>query len=550
MKAPLPDPWKPCQSKDGEIFYYNTETKQSTWEHPCDNYYRSLYQKEKTKGFNNNKMSSLEILCDNNKKGKPSIPPIKQLPSPMFGQSKEFINKEGESFGEISLKSPILMDKSKDPLILSQKNKKIEAYREKKEKEFEEIKKTLDLENDQKQQEEKQAQLLALQKIEADFKAKLQKEQNYYMNEIQTIENTMKSSKSLQETFEVKLKKELFDQNQRKLQEEINKLEEDFKQFQIEHENSSAIELQQELEKLQNAYQTQIEELDKEILHYQQNNSNDEEFDELEFLSNYRNSLKMEYETKFTKEKQQFLQKIELELQEEINKEMENHQIRLQEIEHKAKELEETINKMNQEELEYCNYLETDYENKVKVLKDEFARKFELEKLIILEKNKELELEQKNSIRKEVLQVIQNEKENFEAEKNKFEEDFQEKIKNIKESNAEEDQINEEKIDKIHEDLVSLKQSLISSKINELESNENEDSFETLSKISEEIKGLMEKKNGLLEQIKNNQNKKISNEEKKNIIEKLKKINEKLELMIKLEGVMQEKLLQNNGRNN
>lgn len=26
LKAPLPGPWKPCKSPDGEIYYYNFET--------------------------------------------------------------------------------------------------------------------------------------------------------------------------------------------------------------------------------------------------------------------------------------------------------------------------------------------------------------------------------------------------------------------------------------------------------------------------------------------------------------------------------------------
>lgn len=51
LKAPLPPPWKPKQNKNGEIYYYNSETRQSTWEHPCDQYYKNLYLKEKAKGL-------------------------------------------------------------------------------------------------------------------------------------------------------------------------------------------------------------------------------------------------------------------------------------------------------------------------------------------------------------------------------------------------------------------------------------------------------------------------------------------------------------------
>eukprot|EP00913_Durusdinium_trenchii_P016878 g15868.t1 len=40
LKAPLPAPWKPCESEDGEIFYFNFETGESVWDHPCDEHYR------------------------------------------------------------------------------------------------------------------------------------------------------------------------------------------------------------------------------------------------------------------------------------------------------------------------------------------------------------------------------------------------------------------------------------------------------------------------------------------------------------------------------
>ena len=47
LKAPLPDPWKPCKTRDDEIYYFNFESGESTWEHPCDEYYRNMYQTHK-----------------------------------------------------------------------------------------------------------------------------------------------------------------------------------------------------------------------------------------------------------------------------------------------------------------------------------------------------------------------------------------------------------------------------------------------------------------------------------------------------------------------
>merc|ERR1719498_609600 len=48
LKAPLPSEWKPCQRRDtGDIFYYNFETEESVWDHPCDKYFIQLFQDEK-----------------------------------------------------------------------------------------------------------------------------------------------------------------------------------------------------------------------------------------------------------------------------------------------------------------------------------------------------------------------------------------------------------------------------------------------------------------------------------------------------------------------
>lgn len=50
LMAPLPKDWKPCRTKDTEdIYYFNFSTGDSTWDHPCDGYYKRLYEEEKKK---------------------------------------------------------------------------------------------------------------------------------------------------------------------------------------------------------------------------------------------------------------------------------------------------------------------------------------------------------------------------------------------------------------------------------------------------------------------------------------------------------------------
>ncbi|GIL78355.1 hypothetical protein Vretimale_7702 [Volvox reticuliferus] len=49
LKSPLPDGWKPCKTPTGDIYYFNFNTGQSIWDHPCDEHYRKVYQEEKAK---------------------------------------------------------------------------------------------------------------------------------------------------------------------------------------------------------------------------------------------------------------------------------------------------------------------------------------------------------------------------------------------------------------------------------------------------------------------------------------------------------------------
>ncbi|CAM9940375.1 unnamed protein product [Scytosiphon promiscuus] len=56
LKAPLPENWKPCKTVDTEeIYYFNFATGESTWDHPCDEYYRKLYEEEKKKKLTKDK---------------------------------------------------------------------------------------------------------------------------------------------------------------------------------------------------------------------------------------------------------------------------------------------------------------------------------------------------------------------------------------------------------------------------------------------------------------------------------------------------------------
>mmetsp|Transcript_57315 Transcript_57315/g.136240 ORF Transcript_57315/g.136240 Transcript_57315/m.136240 type:complete len:173 (-) Transcript_57315:332-850(-) len=43
--APVPSPWRACQAQgEGDVFYFNFETGESTWDHPADEKYRKLVE--------------------------------------------------------------------------------------------------------------------------------------------------------------------------------------------------------------------------------------------------------------------------------------------------------------------------------------------------------------------------------------------------------------------------------------------------------------------------------------------------------------------------
>ncbi|EKX41766.1 hypothetical protein GUITHDRAFT_48426, partial [Guillardia theta CCMP2712] len=43
MIAPLPKNWSEHEARDGRVYFYNRRTDHTQWEHPMDEYHRSLY---------------------------------------------------------------------------------------------------------------------------------------------------------------------------------------------------------------------------------------------------------------------------------------------------------------------------------------------------------------------------------------------------------------------------------------------------------------------------------------------------------------------------
>lgn len=52
VKAPLPRGWKAVHDlEQNELYYFNFDTGESIWDHPCDNYYKDLVIEQRFASF-------------------------------------------------------------------------------------------------------------------------------------------------------------------------------------------------------------------------------------------------------------------------------------------------------------------------------------------------------------------------------------------------------------------------------------------------------------------------------------------------------------------
>lgn len=49
LKAPLPQGWKACETAEGEMYYFNFDTGESSWDHPLDTFFKDKYKEEKVR---------------------------------------------------------------------------------------------------------------------------------------------------------------------------------------------------------------------------------------------------------------------------------------------------------------------------------------------------------------------------------------------------------------------------------------------------------------------------------------------------------------------
>jgi len=116
VAAPVPKPWKTCTEK-GEVFYFNFETEESSWDHPCDAHYRALLE-EHRKGVGTSKVeepatTTSEVKGSNSKNPKHDEEGSESFISEMVESEVEEAPLEAKETSEAS--SPWSVTSTPDP---------------------------------------------------------------------------------------------------------------------------------------------------------------------------------------------------------------------------------------------------------------------------------------------------------------------------------------------------------------------------------------------------------------------------------------------------
>ncbi|KAF4667649.1 hypothetical protein FOZ61_008037 [Perkinsus olseni] len=59
LTTPIPEPWVQCQTASGDVFFHNSKTKESVWDHPFDSFYQQAVTKYKKGKCNRKELAEL-----------------------------------------------------------------------------------------------------------------------------------------------------------------------------------------------------------------------------------------------------------------------------------------------------------------------------------------------------------------------------------------------------------------------------------------------------------------------------------------------------------
>ena len=101
IKARLPKEWKPCQTRGEEIYYFNFETGESVWEHPCDTYYKKKVLEAKTAKKQRQEKNKFKPLQQNKKSTNLAFSPVLEQPeNPEFFRRKQELEEELQNYSK------------------------------------------------------------------------------------------------------------------------------------------------------------------------------------------------------------------------------------------------------------------------------------------------------------------------------------------------------------------------------------------------------------------------------------------------------------------
>eukprot|EP01083_Nonionella_stella_P009804 28082_1 len=289
LKAPLPPEWKPCKTDDADIYYFNFETGESRWEHPCDEYYKKLYKTEKEKQ-NQKPLQVINEAVD--PKSEPKSPQkdksnqIKHEFDTLFQNEIETILESDVLSSEVSASSSPSKDSKQTEHSLSEnwkKDQKDECVKQKQlytqqiQKELEQFKEDLKQKQtseteslrQQLQQTIKQNQIKLQDKYENELKSKEKEIRAKNEIKMETIkQNQEKRLNRIQQEHDIQVR-QLKVENDEKLRVENRRREQEFEQYKTKHETEMKKKIdclsENETKCFEEKYATEIEQRKQNI---------------------------------------------------------------------------------------------------------------------------------------------------------------------------------------------------------------------------------------------------------------------------------------------
>ncbi|CDW77582.1 ww domain containing protein [Stylonychia lemnae] len=487
LTAPLPNPWRMIQDKQGAVQYFNTETGQIQNEHPLDEHYRQLYLREKAKKL---QLLNQEQNRGQNWGGSSGIgahlnQPLAANNNNSFltsqnnahdAQVQRILQEQIKILDQDYKESIEHIDKNfelKKQEILKQNEKEIEAEKQKwdlyKKEEERKIKLEQDMHIDaqitlfkEKLHQEEERERLQIQKDSETQLRQYEKEQEEkYIREKQTLEESYaRIRKTLEETekerYEFELEKFRKDQGRT-----------------LDSKKTDIEKLKNEKRKIQGEYNQQVESLRREM----EKNFDKEKRDQEELLRQDIEQIEKEEQQKYERKVEQMKRDMqtnglggnshELEIQQYKEELEEEYELAIREykkqLEDQLQQEEEKWEKKRQRELK-------DYEQ-ILIDQHEQDLKRKQQKLQLSKENEERELEliklridqmyqdQVESYRKQQMMKYEKERRLFEDEKRKRMQDIQSSIDKLNIASSDKEKLRHE-IDNLNREQKDLQKKI------------------------------------------------------------------------------------------